>query len=49
MLRTLFLSLMIVWMAWLGLHFGGSVSPLLLVLTGILLLTKLFIRRKASS
>jgi hypothetical protein len=40
---------MIVWMAWLGLHFGESVGALLLVLAGILLFTKLFIRRKASN
>jgi hypothetical protein len=45
MLWTLFMFLMVVWIAGLGLRLGGSVIHLLLVLAGILLLMKLLIHR----
>jgi len=45
MLWTVFIVLTVVWMLGLVFHFGGSVIPLLLVLSLIVLLVKLVIRR----
>ena len=45
MLWTLFMFLMMVWIAGLGFRSGGSAIHLLLVLAGILLMMKLLIHR----
>jgi hypothetical protein len=45
MLWTVFMLLVAAWMLGLIFHFGGSVIPLLLVLSLMVLLVKLVIRR----
>jgi hypothetical protein len=45
MLWTVFTFLMVAWMLRLVFHFGGMVTPLILVLALIMLLLKLVIRR----
>lgn len=47
MLWTIFMIATVVWMLGLGLHFGISVLPLLLVLAAIVLGTKHMFRRRS--